>query len=224
MNNIVRVTIQALTAILGGTQSLHTNSYDEALSLPEESSALLALRTQQILAEESGVTEAIDPLGGSYLVEELTDEIERSATEYIRKIDEMGGMLKAVEKEFPQSEIHKMAYEWQKEVDQGRRRIVGVNCFKESEPEIQKYFRHSPEAEKVQKERLEDYIRNRRKFLPSFSEQTLTKSFDALKRSCESTEGICEAIVNCVRAGATEGEIVDAMAQVWGRYEGFRSF
>ena len=218
LNNVVRVTIQALAGILGGTQSLHTNAYDEALNLPTKESSTLALRTQQILMEESGVTDSIDPLGGSYLVEELTDKLEEEAMSLMRNIDEMGGMLRAVEKGYPQLEIHKKAYEWQKEVDEGNRRIVGVNCYTEEVSKIPS-IPHDEEAEKRQIDRLEEYLKDRGKSVRGFSEERLRKALDELSRACEEKRFICEKILDCVRAGATEGEIVLAMEKVWGRYE-----
>src|SRR5262249_45642238 len=161
-NNIVRTTVQALAAVLGGTQSLHTNAYDEALALPTEESARLALRTQQILAHESGVADFIDPLAGSYAVETLTDEIERRARGYIERIDEMGGMVAAIEQAFPQKEIERRAYEHQKAVEQKKRIVVGVNEFLIEEPPPGEILKISPELERAQVERLRA-LRSRRK-------------------------------------------------------------
>ena len=146
LNNVVRTTVQGLAAVLGGTQSLHTNSYDEALGLPSESAALLALRTQQVLAHESGVAEVADPLAGSYLVEALTAELERRARDLLARIDAMGGMLRAIEHGFVQDEIHRSAYRWQREVESGERVVVGVNRYVEGAA-ASPSFRHDPAVE-----------------------------------------------------------------------------
>ncbi len=223
LNNVVRVAIQALSAILGGTQSLHTNSYDEALNLPTEESVTLALRTQQILAEESGVTDSVDPLAGSYLIEEMTDFIEDNALQYIRKIDEMGGMLRAIERGFPQAEIHAKALEWQREVDAGRRRVVGVNCYTEEVAHVP--ARPQDETAVVnQMRRLEEYKKDRGRFVEGYSEGKLKAALHRLSRACEEKRLIMETVIDCVRAGATEGEIVLAMEEVWGRYSGTVGF
>ncbi len=223
LNNVVRVTVQALSAILGGTQSLHTNAYDEALNLPTEESATLALRTQQILAEESGITNSIDPLAGSFLVEELTDKLEEEALVYINKIDDMGGMLRAIEKGYPQAEIHTKAMEWQREIDSGKRKIVGVNSYRD-EPVRIPSVPHDEYAEAEQKKRLANYIDNRARYVAHYSETKMRNALGELKRACEERSTICERIVECVRAGATEGEIVGAMEEVWGRYRGLKEF
>jgi methylmalonyl-CoA mutase N-terminal domain/subunit len=159
--NIVRVTLQALAAVLGGTQSLHTNSRDEALALPTEASALLALRTQQILASESGVTSVVDPLGGSYLIEKLTDDIEAQARGYLTKIDGMGGMVRAIESGYPQREIQQAAYEYQKVIESGDRVVVGVNQFRDETSASPQLLHIDPEIERTQVERLAD-LRARR--------------------------------------------------------------
>ena len=160
-NNVVRVTLQALAAVFGGTQSLHTNSYDEALGLPTEQAAKIALRTQQIIGFESGVTSAIDPLGGSYFVESLTDEVEAAAWRYIEKIDEMGGSVAAIEAGFLQDEIERASYEWTKAVDDGSKVIVSVNRFTEEETIPTEVFPIDPEVERNQARRLAD-LRSRR--------------------------------------------------------------
>ncbi len=218
-NNIVRVALQALAAVLGGTQSLHTNSYDEALNLPTEESVTIALRTQQMLAEESGVAETIDPLGGSYYVENLTDKIEVEAEKYIEQIDEMGGMQRAIEKGFPQAEIHQKAYEWQKQVDHGERIVVGLNKYVSEEHHVQP-IAHDEAAEAAQRERLEQFIARRKTARNSHSDQSRQRALDELTHACEEEKLICERIVDCVRAGATEGEMVSAAEKVWGRYHG----
>ena len=154
MNNIVRVTLQALSAVLGGTQSLHTNGYDEALSLPTEEAARIALRTQQVIAHESGAVDTVDPLAGSYFIENLTDEVERLAWEYIHRIDAMGGSVSAIEAGFIQDEIARASYEYQQSVEQGRRIIVGVNKFTVEEPPFDKIFTVDDSIRLVQIEKL----------------------------------------------------------------------
>jgi methylmalonyl-CoA mutase N-terminal domain/subunit len=213
LNNIVRVTLQALAAVLGGTQSLHTNSYDEALNLPTEESVTIALRLQQIMAEESGAADVVDPLGGSYLVEELTEKLEAAALEYIHTIDEMGGMRKAIERGYPQAEIQQKAYEWQKQVDSNERAIVGVNKYrgaKQSIPSVP----YDERAEIEQLERLERYKSARK------GEQARLHALDELMKTCERRGMICEKILECVRCSATAGEIISSMEKVWGRYRG----
>ncbi|OGK08577.1 MAG: methylmalonyl-CoA mutase [Candidatus Riflebacteria bacterium RBG_13_59_9] len=217
LNNVVRVTLQALAAVLGGTQSLHTNSYDEAFNLPTEESVTVALRTQQIIAEESGVAETIDPLGGSYFIEQLTNTLEAKAEEHIGEIDQMGGMQKAIEKGFPQLEIHQKAYEWQQQVDRGERAIVGVNKYASEHQHIPAQH-HDEAAEIAQRERLEAYKNARGRFVSGYTEQGRLRALDLLTRACETRELICECILDGVRTGSTEGEIVSAMEKVWGRY------
>jgi len=215
-NNIVRTAYQALAAVLGGTQSLHTNSFDEALALPTEQSVEIALRTQQIIAYETGVADTVDPLGGSWLIEDLTDKIEAGAVEYIRKTDSMGGMVAAIEAGYPQREIQNAAYKWQKQVDSGERTIVGVNRFKDASNESVETLRRNENAEQEQIERLEQYISAR----TDRQKKEISKTLGLVVKSCEAGAGICEAVVDSIRAGATEGEIVNAMAEVWGRYTG----
>jgi len=219
LNNLVRVALQALAAVLGGTQSLHTNSYDEALNLPTEESVTIALRTQQILAEESGVAETVDPLGGSYFIEQLTDKIEAEAEEYITRIDEIGGMQRAIEKGYPQAEIHQKAYEWQKQVDSGERVAVGLNKYVSEEHRVQP-IAHDEAAEAAQRKRLEEFLARRSGMGDNFTEQARQRALDELTRACETEKLICERILDCVRAGATEGEMVSAAEKVWGRYRG----
>ena len=214
LNNIVRVTLQALAAVLGGTQSLHTNSYDEALNLPTEDSVTIALRLQQIIAEESGVAETVDALGGCYFIEELTDKLEAEAVEYIRIIDEMGGMRAAIERGYPQGEIQQKAYEWQKEVDGGGRTIVGVNKYRSAQQPIPSST-YDEQAETAQLDRLAKFKASR-----GGTEQARNAALDALSRACAEEKQICERIMDCVRVDATGGEIVAAMEKVWGRYRG----
>ena len=211
--------MQALAAVLGGTQSLHTNSYDEALNLPTEDSVTIALRTQQILAEESGVAETVDPLGGSYFIEQLTDRIEAEAEEYIARIDEIGGMQRAIEKGYPQAEIHQKAYEWQKQVDGGERSVVGLNKYVSEEHRVQP-ITHDEAAETAQRERLEAFLASRDSLGGNFTEQARQRALDELTRACEARKLICERILDCVRTGVTEGEMVSAAEKVWGRYQG----
>jgi methylmalonyl-CoA mutase N-terminal domain/subunit len=219
LNNAVRVAMQALAAVLGGTQSLHTNSYDEALNLPSEDSVTIALRTQQILAEESGVAETVDPLGGSYFIEQLTDKIEVESEDYIARIDEIGGMQRAIEKGYPQSEIHQKAYEWQKQVDSGERVVVGLNKYISEEHRVHP-ITHDEAAETAQRERLAEFLAHRCSLGDNFTEQARQRALDELTRACENEKLICERILDCVRAGATEGEMVLAAEKVWGRYRG----
>ena len=150
LNNIVRTAIEALAGVLGGTQSLHTNSYDEALALPSEEAVRIALRTQQVIAHETGVTNTVDPLGGSYFVEALTDELEARAYEYFRKIDELGGMVEAVKRGFPQREIADAAYELQRQIDRGERIVVGVNDYREGDDADIEILRIDPDLERKQ--------------------------------------------------------------------------
>lgn len=211
-NNIVRVTIQALAAVLGGTQSLHTNSRDEALALPTEESARIALRTQQIIAFESGVTDTVDPLAGSYFVEYLTDQIEAKALEYMEKIERMGGAVAAVEAGYMQREIHKQAYETQRKIESGEEKVVGMNCFKldhEPQPEL---LRVDPALGKKQKEKL-DSLRSRRD--NALVEQTLNR----LREAAQGTENLMPVILDCVKSYATIGEICGVLRQVFGEYK-----
>ncbi|MDI3327053.1 MAG: methylmalonyl-CoA mutase family protein [Alicyclobacillaceae bacterium] len=210
-NNIVRVTIQALAAVLGGTQSLHTNSRDEALALPTEESARIALRTQQIIAYESGVADTVDPLGGSYYVEYLTDEIERRALEYIEKIDEMGGAVQAVELGYMQQEIREAAYRTQMAVESGEEVVVGLNAFRvedEPQPEL---LRVDPNLGKIRAEQLAELRAGR-------SQRDVEEKLAALKRAAEGTDNLMPYILDAVRVYATLGEICDVLRSVFGEY------
>jgi methylmalonyl-CoA mutase N-terminal domain/subunit len=210
-NNIVRTTLEALSAILGGTQSLHTNGYDEALALPTEQSARIALRTQQILAHESGVTQVADPLGGSYYVEALTDQIEAEAEVIFSKIAQLGGTLRAVESGWVQQQIQQAAYAWQRKVDAGETIVVGVNKYQgQAEPEMP-LLRLNPELEIRQVERLRA-LRARRDHAPW--QQSLRQLSDAAK----SGANLMPHIVQCVEALATVGEIADSLRAVFGEY------
>jgi methylmalonyl-CoA mutase, N-terminal domain len=212
LNNITRTAIEALAGVLGGTQSLHTNSYDEALALPTEEAVRIALRTQQIIAHETGVTNTIDPLGGSYFVEALTDELEAKAYEYFHRIDELGGMVQAVKQAYPQREIADASYELQGEIDAGRRVVVGVNSYTEGDGEQTPIHTNDPGLEREQVERVRA-VRARRD--PGPAEQALT----ALKSAAASErENLMPHLVDAARAHVSEGEIVEALQQVWGDY------
>jgi methylmalonyl-CoA mutase N-terminal domain/subunit len=211
-NNLVRVSLQALAAILGGCQSLHANALDEALALPTEQSALLALRTQQIIANESGVVNTVDPVAGSYAIEKLTNEIESGAEEYIAKIDAMGGMLRAVEAGFVQQEIQKAAYEYQQAVDSGEQVVVGVNRFQADEERPIPTLQIDPAVEAAQIARL-NALRARR-------DTAKTKSALAeIERRARTTENLMPAILQAVESYATVGEISDALRRAFGEYQ-----
>ncbi|HLE37434.1 MAG TPA: methylmalonyl-CoA mutase family protein, partial [Candidatus Acidoferrales bacterium] len=210
-NNVVRTALQALAAVLGGTQSLHTNSLDEAWALPTEFAATLALRTQQIIAHESGVTNTVDPLGGSYFVETLTNEVERGAWEYIERIDALGGMVAAIERAYPQREIAEASYRYQMAVDRKEKIIVGVNEYAvEGEPiEI---LRIDETVAKRQAERLIKLRAER-------SGEEVKRRLVALRKAAEGSENLMPYIYEAVKAYATLGEICDAMREVFGTYE-----
>ena len=210
--NVVRVALQALAAVLGGTQSLHTNSRDEALALPSEDAVTIALRTQQIIAEESGVANTVDPLGGSYFVEAQTDRIEKQAYDYFRRIDDLGGVLPAIEKGFFQSEISDSAYRYQREIDEGIRKIVGVNAYSEDKPITIPLLVMDPEGYERQVNRLKETRDERDNGLVG---QTL----DRLRIACQGTENTMPFILDAVRAYATLGEIVNVMRDVFGSYQ-----
>jgi len=213
--NVVRVALQALAAVLGGTQSLHTNGQDEALSLPSERAASIALRTQQVIAFESGVTAEPDPLGGSEYVERLTAEIERGAREYIRQIDALGGTLTAIETGFVQNEIQTAAYRYQKAVEDGRQVVVGVNKFQSEEAEPPKPFRVDPGLERRQIARLHAVRAGR-------SETDVAATRQRLEQAARGTENLLPRILECCRAQVTVGEISDTLRTVFGEYrEGF---
>jgi len=209
--NVVRVSVQALAAVLGGAQSLHTNGKDEALSLPTEESARLALRTQQIIAHESAVTGAADPFGGSHYIEQLTDEIERGALDYIERIDAMGGTLVAIEKNYIQNEIQNAAYEYQQQVERGEAVVVGVNRFQQAETESPRIFRLDPELERQQVARL-------RELRASRSAGEVESRLNALEQAARSTDNLMPHILSCAEANATVGEISDRLRAVFGEY------
>src|SRR5947209_8481557 len=209
--NIVRTAIEALAAVLGGTQSLHTNSYDEALALPTEGAARLALRTQQVIAHETGVVHAADPLGGSWLVESLTDELERQAYEYFDRIERLGGVVAALNENFFQREIAEASYRFQQEVESGQRSIVGVNAHTEGDEEPLELLHIPFEVEQRQVARLKA-VRGER------SQADVDRALAALQRAAEGEENVMPHLVDCARAYASEGEICDALRAVWGVY------
>ncbi len=212
VNNVVRTTVQALAAVLGGTQSLHTNALDETLALPTEENARIALRTQQILAHESGAINSIDPLGGSYLVEEMTRGMVDGAFDYIRRIDELGGMVEAIEAGFPQREIMEAAYEYQRAVEKGEKLIVGLNAFAVEGEKVPETLYISDELADRQVEFL-DRVKERR------DSGAVGRALDALKRGAAGDANTMPLILDCVRAYCTVGEISDALREVFGTYE-----
>ncbi|MFI5370898.1 MAG: methylmalonyl-CoA mutase family protein, partial [Candidatus Eisenbacteria bacterium] len=211
MVNVVRTAYQGLAAVLGGTQSLHTNAFDEALGLPGRESALLALRTQQVLAHESGVTDTADPLAGSYVVEALTARLEEEARTLLTRIDTMGGMLPAIEAGWVQDEIHRAAYRWQREVESGERVIVGVNRFVEGAPPAAPAFRPDPEVERQRAARLAEWRAARD---PEACRDALAR----LERAARGDENLMPPILAALVARATLGEVCDTMRTVFGVY------
>ncbi len=210
-NNVVRTAIQALAAVLGGTQSLHTNSLDEAWALPTEFAATLALRTQQIIAHETGVTNTVDPLGGSYFVETLTNEVERGAWDYIEKIDAMGGMVAAIERSYPQREIAEASYRYQVAVDKKEKIVVGVNDYVAAEKPLDT-LQIDESVARRQAERL-------RKLRAERSKSEVDRRLQALRKAAEGTDNLMPFLFDAVKAYATVGEICDALREVFGAYE-----
>jgi methylmalonyl-CoA mutase N-terminal domain/subunit len=211
-NNIVRVAIQTLAAVLGGTQSLHTNSRDEAMALPTEDSVRIALRTQQIVANESGVTDVVDPLAGSYYIEAKTKEIEDEAYAYIKKIDDIGGATKAIDSGYIQQEIMDAAYDYQKKIENNELIVVGVNKFQIEEEAPKGLLRVDPAVGEMQKQKL---VELRAKRDNAKVEETLS----ALKKACEGTENVMPYVLDAVKTYATLGEICDVMREVFGEYQ-----
>jgi methylmalonyl-CoA mutase N-terminal domain/subunit len=211
-NNVVRVTLQALSAVLGGTQSLHTNSRDEALALPSEESARIALRTQQIIAHESGAAETVDPLGGSYFVENLTNKIEKKVKEYLEKIEDMGGMLIAIEKGYVQKEIQDSAYAYQKQIENKEQIIVGLNAFtgQAEKPQFDLYY-PPEEVERTQINKLKKLEEKR-------NEKKVKERLSALKKAAEKNENLMPFIIEAVKSYATLGEITSILTSVYGTY------
>jgi methylmalonyl-CoA mutase N-terminal domain/subunit len=211
-NNIVRVAIQALAAVLGGCQSLHTNSMDEALALPTEDAALIALRTQQIIAHETGAANTIDPVAGSYAIEHLTDAIEKGALAYIQKIDSLGGTLRAIESGFVQAEIQKAAYDYQRAVETKEQVVVGVNDFVAEEERGIPTLRIDPQIEREQIQRLQA-LRAKR------DAKKTQAALAELERRAATSENLLPAILSAVEAYATVGEISDALRRAFGEYQ-----
>jgi methylmalonyl-CoA mutase N-terminal domain/subunit len=211
-NNIIRVTIQALAAVLGGTQSLHTNSRDEALALPTEEAVRIALRTQQIIAYESGVAETVDPLAGSYYIESLTDRIEKEALQYLKLIDDMGGAVRAIEQGYIQKEIQDSAYQWQMDVEKGERIIVGLNKFQVEENPPKGLLRVDPAVGERQKEKL-SALRARR------NNTKVDSALASLRSAAKGTDNLMFPILDAVRAYATLGEICGVLREEFGEYQ-----
>jgi methylmalonyl-CoA mutase N-terminal domain/subunit len=217
-NNIVRVAMQALAAVLGGTQSLHTNSMDEALALPTEKAATIALRTQQIIAHESGVTNTIDPFAGSYFIENLTSEIEEGVEKYLKRIDQMGGVLRAIETGYIQREIQESAYRYQKEIETERRAVVGVNRFVTQEEERSiDYLRVDPAVEIAQKQKLKQLRSSR-------DGSAVEAALERLLRTAQSTDNLFPSILKAVESKATLGEICNILRSVFGEYKPVQIF
>jgi methylmalonyl-CoA mutase N-terminal domain/subunit len=211
LNNIVRTAIEALAGVLGGTQSLHTNSYDEALALPTEEAVRIALRTQQIIAHETGVANTVDPLGGSYFVEALTDRLEQRCYEYFRLIDELGGMVEAVKQGYPQREIADAAFALQGEIDSGKRIVVGVNAYREGDDGEMAILRIAPELERKQVQRVQE-VKSRRDV------DAVTRALGALRDAAQGNANLMPLLLDAARAHASEGEIVQTLQRVWGDY------
>ncbi len=212
LNNAIRVAYQALAAVFGGTQSLHTNSFDEALGLPTEDSVKLALRTQQVIGYETGIPGIIDPLGGSYAIEAMTNKIEKEAMEYIERIEAMGGAIKAIEQGYFQKEIHKSAYEYQKKIESGAINILGVNKFKSEDKTKPKILKVNPKV--VQKQ-----IKGLKKIVKERNGKKVKESLTRLKSAAEKGENLMSYILDCVRVYATVGEITTELKNVYGEYK-----
>ena len=210
-NNVVRTTIQALSAVLGGTQSLHTNSRDEALALPSEDAAELALRTQQIIALESGITSYPDPFGGSYVIEELTENFYKEAMLIINKIDDIGGSIAAIENGYIENEITRSAYEYQRQVEEKERLVVGVNIHEKEDLSEQHIQNIDSKKVDIHIKRLKDLKKKRNNL-------EVQSSLDTLKRAAKTDENVMPQIINCVRSKCTLGEISDALRKVYGEY------
>jgi methylmalonyl-CoA mutase N-terminal domain/subunit len=211
LNNIVRTAIEALAGVLGGTQSLHTNSYDEALALPTEEAVRVALRTQQVIAHETGVTNTVDPLGGSYFVEKLTDEMEEAAYRYFARIDELGGMVEAIKQDFPQREIADASFVYQREVDANQRIVVGVNEYRQAGDSEIPTLKIDPAMESKQRGRLEATKARR-------DAAEVERSLAALKAAAAGKQNLMPYFLDCARARASEGEMVAALQEVFGTY------
>jgi methylmalonyl-CoA mutase N-terminal domain/subunit len=211
LNNIVRVAIQALAGVLGGTQSLHTNSMDETLALPSEQAVLVALRTQQIIAEETGVTNMVDPLGGSYAIEALTDRLERDAFAYIDRIDELGGIIRAIELGYPQQEIAEAAYRYQRELDRGEKVMVGVNKYQLEDEPPWKILRISPDLERTQVQRVRERKQARNR-------TAVARALANVQEAASNGANLMPPIIAAVKEECTVGEIADVFRSVFGVY------
>jgi methylmalonyl-CoA mutase, N-terminal domain len=216
LNNVVRVSLQALSAVLGGTQSLHTNGFDEALSLPSREAATLALRTQQIIAAETGVPEVADPLGGSYLIEYLTDRIMDEATQLLERIDELGGAVRAIESGFMQAEIEEAAFQYQRAVDRGEHEVVGVNVFQQEESDPVDLPVSDPELEHAQCSRLAELRRTR-------DSKDVSQALQRLEEACRGSDNVMYPLKEALACYATLGEVSDTMRRVFGTYDAGRS-
>jgi methylmalonyl-CoA mutase N-terminal domain/subunit len=216
-NNVVRTSYQAMAAVLGGAQSLHTNSLDEAYALPSEEAVTLALRTQQILAHETGIIATADPLGGSHFVEDLTRRVKESAEAYIRRVDEMGGMIPAIEQGYPQAEIARASYDYQKRIESGDQIVVGVNAFRAEREEPIEILQIGDEPEQVQCEKLHRCRRDR-------DADRVRQSLEGLRHAAAGTKNTMPYILDAVRASATVGEICEALRDVFGSYQESGSF
>jgi methylmalonyl-CoA mutase N-terminal domain/subunit len=211
LNNIVRVALQTLATAYGGAQSLHTNSFDEALCLPTEEAVTVALRTQQIVAEESGAADSIDPLAGSYYVEAMTDRIEDEIDEYIRKIDAMGGTLRAIDEGYIQREIQDSAYRFQKEIESNERVYVGINKYTMEEPPPTNLLRVDPKQQEIETKKL-------KKLRAERDQKVWKAALDGLDKISKTDENIMPAVIEAVKARATVGEICDVWRNIWGEY------
>jgi methylmalonyl-CoA mutase N-terminal domain/subunit len=211
LNNIVRTATEALSAVLGGTQSLHTNSYDEALALPAEEAVRVALRTQQIIAHETGVTTTIDPLGGSYFIEALTDRMEEAAYAEFRKIDQLGGMVEAIKQSYPQREIAEASFRLQEEIERGERVIVGVNRYQQEDERALQILRIPAELERKQIGRVRA-VRAQR------DTEQVEAALAELREAAAADRNLMEPLLDCARAHASEGEIVESLQRVFGTY------
>jgi methylmalonyl-CoA mutase N-terminal domain/subunit len=211
-NNVVRVAIQALAAVLGGAQSLHTNSKDEALAIPTAEAARLALRTQQIIAYESGVTNTVDPVGGSYAIESLTDRMENEVAGYLRRIEDLGGMLRAIETGWVQAQIHESAYKYQQSIETKERIVVGINDFRTDEKQNIPIHRADPALEAAQRQ----YVSRARALRDS---RAVTKALEQLEHAARGTENLMPRILQAVEAYATVGEISDVFRRIHGEYQ-----
>jgi methylmalonyl-CoA mutase N-terminal domain/subunit len=212
MNNIVRVALQALSAVLGGTQSLHTNSMDETLALPTEEAVTVALRTQQIIAEETGVTNTIDPLAGSYFIEWMTDRMEEEAKRYIEKIDEFGGMIRAIEVGYPQKEIARASFHYQRLMEKGEKTMVGVNKYKMTEPMDIPILKIDRTVEQMQVSRLEE-LKSRR------DQKRVDRCLKEIREAAESRENLMPLFIDAVKQYCTLGEICGVLREVFGEYK-----